>query len=603
MRTIGKMLAVVIVIVVAAFIGGVLFAPGPTSAILGDALGNPAVEEETFSESVEITGDPYPGDPEAETALVEAEKLRLAAVREAAAAGPSEALDTSEPFRVATSGRATFILPARAEPYGLGEIAGLAPATLSADGPDGAYVLHEHLTVMSGAVLVIRAGETLLLAGDESGFSALVSYGDLRIDGNAEQHATVASWSPATGGEDQITTDGRPYLRVVGGSLQVSFADIRSLGFWSGETGGLSYDGDRTPDSELAEPAPGSDGAPTVGLTPEEPAPAVVQIADTTVTGNAFGLTLAAVEAPTIARSQFVDNLADGLVVDGDVSGAVIEETEASRNARDGVVIDRTTSATELTGLVAVGNGRNGLVLDGTPPADGPNSTGEPAKVSSGFAVTSGTFTDNARAGIDVVGGAGVRISGVDVTGGDMGIVLGGGPRDVEISESSISGQTRHGISVRDDAADVVVSRNDISSVDIGIYVRNAGADVIANTVTDAEKYGIVLTGQLGGSRILDNRLSGTGPSAINDDRAINVRVEGNLIDGWAASRTLDQILTTLMQPLTIVWMLVVTLVIVALITRLGAGRKKLDPLRDPTPLQSLSRGVFDRSEAGRFGS
>ena len=67
--------------------------------------------------------------------------------------------------------------------------------------------------------------------------------------------------------------------------------------------------------------------------------------------------------------------------------------------------------------------------------------------------------------------------------------------------------------------------------------------------------------------------------------------------------RTLDQILTTLMQPLTIVWMLVVTLVIVALITRLGAGRKKLDPLRDPTPLQSLSRGVFDRSEAGRFRS
>ena len=57
------------------------------------------------------------------------------------------------------------------------------------------------------------------------------------------------------------------------------------------------------------------------------------------------------------------------------------------------------------------------------------------------------------------------------------------------------------------------------------------------------------------------------------------------------------------MQPLTVVWMLVVTLVIVALITRLGAGRKRGDPLRDPRPLQSLSRGVFDRSQAGRFGS
>jgi hypothetical protein len=47
--------------------------------------------------------------------------------------------------------------------------------------------------------------------------------------------------------------------------------------------------------------------------------------------------------------------------------------------------------------------------------------------------------------------------------------------------------------------------------------------------------------------------------------------------------------------------MIVVTLVIVALITRLGAGRKRGDPMRDRRPLQSMSRGVFDRSEAERF--
>lgn len=601
MKAIGRVIAALIVIVVAVAIGGVLFAPGLVGTLVRFTTGQPAVDEQALLDGTEITGDAYPGDPATESALVEAETQRLVVVRTAASAGASAALDTTQPFRVETEGRATLLLPARTEPYGLAEIADLAPATLSTGGPDGAFVLAEHLAVMDGAALVITAGERLVLASDGTGFSSLVAYGDLRVDGAEEARVTISSWDPTTGGTDDTTADGRGYLRVIGGTLNVASADFRSLGFWSGETGGLSYDGARPVEQELSTASPGEDGAPTVDLSVPAPAVARLQISATTVSGNAFGLTVAGVEAPSITGSSFLENLADGLVLDGDVSGAVIDTVESARNARDGVVLERTTSATTLTALTITGNGRNGLVLDGAPPAEGPNSTGADTTASGDFTVLDSVFADNARAGIDVVGGTAVRISGAKVTGGDMGIVLDAGPRDVEIAGSLVSGQARHGISIRDDAADVLVTGNTISAVEIGIYVRNAQADVTGNDVSDAALHGIVLTGQLHGSQVTDNQLAGTGPSAIDDESALDARVEGNLVDGWASSRSLDQILTTLMQPLTVVWIAVVTLVMVAFVTRLGAGRKRGDPLRDPTPLQSLGRGAVDRTEAARF--
>ncbi|HLU64074.1 MAG TPA: hypothetical protein VKY66_06045, partial [Protaetiibacter sp.] len=113
-------------------------------------FGDPAQHTDTSRETTptaETAGEPYPGDAAAETALAAQEAARLVAVKTAASAGVSAALDTSRPFRVATEPRATLVLPARSAPYTLAELAQSAPATLSTDGADGAYVLHEHLAV------------------------------------------------------------------------------------------------------------------------------------------------------------------------------------------------------------------------------------------------------------------------------------------------------------------------------------------------------------------------------------------------------------------------------------------------------------------------
>jgi hypothetical protein len=170
----------------------------------------------------------------------------------------------------------------------------------------------------------------------------------------------------------------------------------------------------------------------------------------------------------------------------------------------------------------------------------------------------------------------------------------------VEIRDSEISDAGRHGISIRDGAENVTVAGNDVARTEIGVYVRNAEAVVRDNTVAEATIHGITLTGDLAGTQATGNELSGTGPTAIDSDRAIDAHVEGNVVDGWAASRSLAQIAATVMQPLTIVWLIVTLLIGVALITRLGAGRKHDDPLAERRPLQSMSRGIVRRADAGR---
>lgn len=601
MSAIGKILASLIVLVITAFVAGSVFAPGVTSSLVGQALGQTAPEpsDQSLDDAAEaITGDPYPGDPAAEAKLVDKEATRLVAVRTAASAGPSKALDTTVPFLVATVDRPTLVLPARETPYRLAELAKLAPETLSADGPDGAFVLHHHLAVMESARLAVGAGEHLLLAGGRGGFSSVVALGgSLDIRGTSDSRAEIASWDASTGAADETTSDGRPYLRVIGGSLAIEDADISSLGFWSGDTGGISYDGRQSPDVEAVPSKRGGD-VPTVTLTRAEQTAPQLKIRGAVVRGNVFGLTVTGADGAAISRSEFSRSLADGLVLDREVTGTAITETTVSGNARDGVVVSPSCDSTALKDLEVEGNGRNGLLLDGRPVADGPSVSGASTATATGTDISGGTFADNARTGIDIVGGTSIDVAGVKVRGGDMGIVLDDGPRDVSITDSRIDAVTHHAVSVRDDSARVDVSGNTISDVEIGVYVRNATADVRSNEVSGASIHGIALAGRVGGGLVTGNTLSGNGPTAIDDDRAIDARVEGNLVDGWAASRTLEQILTAVMQPLTIVWLLIVTLVIVALITRLGGGRKHGDPLRDPRPLQSLSRGIVSRTEA-----
>jgi hypothetical protein len=592
MRTRGKVLVAAVVIAAAGAI--------TATVVAADGPGAPAESSSDAAPRTAPTGEPYPGDAAAETALVDQEAARIVAVKTAASAGASSALDTTRPFRAATSGRATLILPARTAPYTLDELARSAPQTVGADGPEGAYVLREHLAVMTGATFQMGPGERLLLAGDGTGFSTIVALGGaIGIEGSATQAASLASWDPGTGTHDEATADGRPYLRVVGGGLRIVDARIEALGFWSGATGGVAFEGQRTPELVPTPATAGADGVPTMQLS-EAPAPDTrLVVSGTEVDGNAVGMTISEADAPALTNVSVSGSLSDGVVLDRDVNAATLTRLTASGNARDGIVVGRGSQSVTLNRATVESNGRNGVLLDGRARADGPSADGTTG-ASTGASVVGGVFRDNARSGIDVVAGSDIRLRNNTVSGGRMGVVLDEGPHDVEIRNSEIADAVQHGISVRDGAENVTIAGNDVERAEVGVYVRNAEAIVRDNTVAEASIHGITLTGRLTGTHATGNELTGTGPTAIDSDRAIGARVEGNFVDGWAASRSLAQIVATVMQPLTIVWLLVSLLIVVALLSRLGAGRKRNDPLRDPRSLQSMSRGIVRRADAAR---
>ena len=54
---------------------------------------------------------------------------------------------------------------------------------------------------------------------------------------------TIKSWDPASESADLNTTDGRSYVRVIGGSAEFTHVVFADLGFWSGRTGGVALTG------------------------------------------------------------------------------------------------------------------------------------------------------------------------------------------------------------------------------------------------------------------------------------------------------------------------------------------------------------------------
>jgi len=178
-----------------------------------------------------------------------------------------------------------------------------------------------------------------------------------------------------------------------------------------------------------------------------------------------------------------------------------------------------------------------------------------------------------------------------------MGIVVKNRAAQTEVSDNTVTGQAQHGIAVLDGARDITVDGNRIHGAAVGLYLRNAQAAVTANRVDDAAVDAISLVGSLGGARVSGNTITGTGASAIDVARSHHAHVENNLVDGWVASQSLEQVVRGVLSPLTIVWSAVLALVALAVLWRLGSKERR----RQRAPLQQFSRGVFTREMAGQL--
>jgi hypothetical protein len=540
-----------------------------------------------------IAGRAYPGDPDKEADLVDAESQRVIDAQAAASAAAGRKVDVSRAFRVLTDRRATLVLPGRATPYTLAELAGTAPASVRATG--SVFDVTENLLVARGATLQIAAGQTVRLASDASGFSTLVSAGGtIAAQGTAESRVLIESWNPAAGAPDAQTADGRAYLRSIGGALQLTATDVAGLGFWSGDTGGISAGGPSGSSGSAGAIGVGPDGTTAISIAAHPTGQGSVAIDDATVSGGAYGLYVDGVPGAKVTGSRFTGSLVDGIVLRA-AADATVSGTRVADGARDGISVAGASSHVALRDDHVTGNARNGITLDGRAAASGPSEGGDSTSTALGTTVTAAQITGNARYGVELLGGREPSVTHSTVSGGLMGVVAHGGTVAPRITDDSIADQRQHGIAVLEGTKRAVIDGDRVARAAIGIHVRDAAATVSGNRVSDAAVDGISLVGSLTGTRVTSNTIIGTGAGSVDSTRAQHARIENNLVDGWVQSQSLSQVIASIFSPLTAIWSGILALVAFSVVWRLGSADRRSQRM----PLQQFSSGVVSREAAG----
>jgi hypothetical protein len=531
-------------------------------------------------------------------------------VRAAAATARVRGEKLLSPFRVATGASRTLVLTARPGPYTVQDLAGAAADTLVRE-PGGAYLLKENLLLQPGADLNLGApgGLTLHLASTPTGFVSIVNDGGkLEITGTADAPVRLSSWDPATGTTDKNTSDGRAYVRSIGGATTIAHASIDSLGFWSGRTGGIALTGT---DRAAAAPTPPARAPKTVAPTktpqPAPPLPATVpllddgpgavpdnyatgSITDTTITGNAFGIFTTKARDLEIRSVAVRDSLVDGIVLHRHVSNARVTDSTASHNAGNGFVLARATAGITLTGAVADSNGGSGIYINGVPLAGGPSAGGDPGTISADHTVTGSRASANGRYGIEVIGGQNIGLHANTITGNDRGIGLSRAAARVTIDGNRLEGQKTASVSITDGGPGTVVAGNTITGGTTGIFLLNSRGAITQNTVTGVTLHGITVNGN-SPVRLHGNAISGTGPSALNlrDSHSTVLRTENNTRD-WTKTKPFWAQVATFFQPLTIIWtLLALILILTAFRGRHHGHRRIVHPYAAQAPLSAFT--------------
>ncbi|MEZ0074678.1 right-handed parallel beta-helix repeat-containing protein [Planotetraspora sp. GP83] len=549
-------------------------------------------------------------DAEAQATLVDVEDQRIVETRAALTAlmqtGGVAAAQRKQPQVFSSVHGRTLVLPARntGAPYTLKDLMAVEKGRYLRRMKDGSYLLGVHVFVADGATLQLRAPLTLRMGSLPGSFSSIVAFGgNIEIKGTANDPVRISSWDVRTEKPDETVADGRAYIRAVGGVFEMAYAHVDHLGFWSGRTGGIALTGTERPASAYrhrnkaqrhqdkrermanAGSEKGGSNFGDVETIPIGPGTASHVLADelvsgsiehSVITGNAYGLFVSGSNQTRIVDDEIVGSLVHGVFMHRFAKNAKIEGTKVIGSGGDGFVLSRATEKVRITDCLAERNGRNGFTLNGRALADGPSASGESLAVYGDSSVNNSVARDNARYGIEVLGGSRLAVQTSEVIGGDMGIVVREGASGVQISGNKLRGQRRQAIALRDGATGAQVAGNTISDALTGIYLRGSNGKIIGNTIRTApmpKAHGITLVGDDGASEIARNTIVGAGTSAISSARAHgDLNLHNNDDHLWHDTSSFWVKAKRYVKPMNLIWAGVILLVIVSALRSRGAG-------------------------------
>jgi hypothetical protein len=431
----------------------------------------------------------------------------------------------------------TLVLTPRGVGYGLPDLVALQAAAVQ---PDGGVLLTRNVLVAPGARLAIDApGTSLRLRSEQSGFVSLVAWkAVLTLSGADGAPLGVSSWDPALGDTDSDVVDGRAYIRDVSGDLQLRNVNASALGFWAGRTSGVAWTG--------------SSGTVATG-----------SIVASTFAGNQYGVFASRAKDLSVTGSSFTANTVDGLALHRGTVGTTIRSSSASGNGRHGFSVDKGSESAVFTDVTAAGNAAFGIFFDGRPLSRGGSPGGASLRAYGNVQIVGGVLRDNGNAGLRVVGGHDVSVSGTRVMDNHDGIALTDTAAPTTVQNVVVTGRHRLGISVTGGQA--AVAGNRVTGARTAIRVRDAAVAVRDNVVARATNHAVSVVGAARGSALLGNTISGRGPSGLDTFRlapGVSVRSSGNDVEGWTQDRNDWNYWSTFIpnHPMLVLWVLVLGL-------------------------------------------
>jgi len=536
-----------------------------------------------------------------EAAVVAAEDRRLIELRAVTSTSQAKASSGQSPYRVETGSTYTLVLTPQTAPYTLDDLLELEPETLVLQ-PDGSYLLSEDIYVERGATLDLATttGLTLKMQSDAEGFASIVSYGgDIIVTGTAAKPVNIESWNPQVQAPQTDLTNGRSYIREVGGQLRLSYVDASNLGFWSGDTGGIAMTGTNRPSAGSttysgtvsnsttlnSNQVTTSPVGSTSGSSSEFYVPGMsyvsAKIDHTNISDDAFGLYFSTAQGVAISDSAVTGSLVEGIDLHRLTTEVEIQDVSSNQNDGPGFDISRAAQQVQILDCTADYNLGNGYTVNGQPISQGASASGESLGSYGNNSIGSSTAQGNSHYGIEVQGGLNITLEKNTIIGNQMGIVVTKATDTVTIFENDLEKQDREGISLIDGVTKAAVTDNWIQGAATGIYVRDSVVELERNTVSGASLHAITLLGSDTGSVIGHNTLGGAGVSPLETDRVtgkITLGTEDTA--GWDDTVPLLRRLEAVIRPLTLIWLGIFTVLIVAAYrnwrTRNGKGKRHL---------------------------
>jgi parallel beta-helix repeat protein len=435
----------------------------------------------------------------------------------------------SAPYLQDLEGEQTLVLTAGGLAYGLQDLIDYGAAQVQAD---GSVLVTKHVFVAPGARLTITApGSTIRLSSDTSGFVSVVAWkADLVLAGAPGQPLTVTSWN--TDSADTTTVDGRAYIRDVSGDMELRYTDASNLGFWSGRTSGVAWTGSSSTEATGA-------------------------IIGSSFRHNHYGAFASQGEGIVVTDSDFSGNAVDGLSLHRSTAETMVSDSTARGNGRHGFSADQGSETVSYTDVTAEKNADFGIFFSGTPLSEGQSASGVSLRAYGEVHIDGGVLRANGKAGVRVVDGNAVTITNTRAVDNTDGIVLVGTMAPTRVENTTVSGNTRFGISVSEGTA--TVQANKLSGSETAIRVLDAEVAVVDNTVREATGHAISVVGASAGSSLTGNSIGGRGPSGLDVyrvDEGVDITLTDNDVDGWTRDRDNVTYWTTFIpnHPMLLLW-------------------------------------------------